>query len=331
MKGSDIFSNKGDIMEDLLQNPRFAAAYAQLSTVSLNPRRHTASNAKAHSDAVAAMAKHLGRANRCTDSEVSLLANLGYAHDIGKITGTARPARSLDVLAECGLSEGPFLRFVKWHDTSLPWYRAALRGQAPTDRAWRRLANEVDVRLLCIFMVADRVDAPGGWRRNVPTEWFLSQAFQRGLIGDLRLDLEHHPSEISFGAAFCMRDGEEPRVLAVRTGAEQWDLPTGEIEWDELPEETTVRALREVSGMTGEFEECGELGRVEYFTGTGPSRRLKRVRYSLVRAIGRPSVLGDLPQGVWERRWLRLVEVQDATLAHEDLRMVLSSALFRTP
>ena len=175
-------------MEDLLKNERFVAAYDTLGRVTLNPSRHTASNAREHSEAVAKMAARLASANGCTDDEVALLTNLGHAHDIGKITGTARPARSLDVLADCGIRDGTLLGLVKWHDTSLPWHQSALRGETPSDKAWRRLTSEVDLRLLCLFMVADRVDAPGGWRCNAATTWFISEARSRGLIGELILD-----------------------------------------------------------------------------------------------------------------------------------------------
>ena len=72
-------------MDDLLKNERFVAAYDRLRRVSLNPRRHTAADARAHSDAVAQMAARLALANGCSDAEVALLTNLGYAHDIGKL------------------------------------------------------------------------------------------------------------------------------------------------------------------------------------------------------------------------------------------------------
>jgi ADP-ribose pyrophosphatase YjhB (NUDIX family) len=313
-------------MEDLLKNERFAAAYERLGSVSLNPRRHTASDARAHSDAVAAMAAQLANANGCSPAEVALSTNLGHAHDIGKITGTARPARSLDVLADCGVTDQTLLGLVKWHDTSLPWHRSTIRGEAPSDKAWRRLAGEVDVRLLCLFMVADRVDAPGGWRRNAPTTWFLSEAKARGLVDDLVLDLDGFPSEICAGAALVTRDDDEPAVLLIRTRSSGWELPKGGIEWDELPEEAAVRELREESGVVGDLGVTGELGRLEYFLGEGSERRLKQVRYYVARALGEPT-LGDLPKRTRQRRWLRAAEVDDAPLVSEDLRPLLRRAL----
>src|SRR6185436_10396330 len=172
-------------MTTLLDNPKFADAFARLADVKLNPRRHTAANARAHSEAVSRRAGVLARQNQCTDAEIVLLEDLGLCHDIGKITGTARPERSLEVLAQCNVTDATLLGLVKWHDTALPWWNSHRKGQPPSDKAWRRLAEEVDLRLLSIFMVADREDAPAGWRRNLPTPWFHAEARARNLLGDL--------------------------------------------------------------------------------------------------------------------------------------------------
>lgn len=273
------------------------------------------------------MAGRLGALNGCSADESELLTNLGFAHDIGKITGTARPARSLDVLADCGVSDLRLLALAKWHDTSLPWHRSTLRGEPPSDKAWRRLASEVDVRLLCLFMVADRVDAPGGWRRNAPTTWFLGEARARGLLGDLTLDVDDHPSEICAGAALVAGD-DVRRVLVIRTRSAEWELPKGGIEWDELPTEAAVRELREEAGAQGELTVGAELGCVDYFLGVGRERRLKRVRYYPVRA---PEVatLGDPPGGTLERRWLCRSELDPLPLVNEELRTIFRLALDR--
>jgi ADP-ribose pyrophosphatase YjhB (NUDIX family) len=313
-------------METLLDNEQFAAAYERLASVTLNPRRHTARDARAHSDAVAAMAARLGAANRCSAAEVALLRNLGHAHDIGKITGTARPARSLDVLAACGVPDRALLALVKWHDTSLPWHRSAGRGEPPSDKAWRRLASEVDVRLLCVFMVADRVDAPGGWRRNAPTTWFVSEARARGLIDNLVLDLDDHPSEVCAGAALLRHSGDGSEVLVTRTRAASFELPKGGIEWDELPEEAVVRELREESGVAGDLRVDDALGHIEYFVGSGPDRHLKRVVYHAVVSSG-TLTLGELPARTRERRWLRKEDLDGVPLVNEELRLLLRTAL----
>ena len=315
-----------DLLNNVSSNPRFAAAFERLGRVCLNPRRHTAPNARAHSDAVARMAAKLGRANGCSPAEIALLATLGHAHDIGKITGTARPARSLEVLADCGVTDEALLGLVRWHDTSLPWHRAMRRGEAPSDKAWRRLAREVDVRLLCLFMVADRVDAPAGWRRNAPTIWFHAEARKRGLVDALVLDVDDHPSEISAGAALVGREGGEPVVLVIRTRREGWELPKGGLAWDDLPEEAAIRELREEAGVAGELAVSKRLGELQYPIDGGGERWLKRVCYFVARARGEPS-LGDLPKRTHERRWLREQEVEGLPLVNEDLRPLLRAAL----
>jgi len=296
-------------MEPVTTNPRFAEAYQKLADVRLNPRRHTAANALAHSEMVARRAGALARANGCTPDEVQLLENLGRAHDIGKITGTAKPEKSLGVLADCGVSDPAFLALVKWHDTNLPWWTSSQRGQPPTDKAWRRLASELDVRLLVLFMVADRVDAPPGWRRNAPLVWFLGEAKQRALVGDLDLDLPGEPSEISAGGVL-VHDG---KALVIRVRADHFELPKGGIEWDELPPDAAMRETREEAGVTGALEAEGELGHVDYRVATHD----KRVRYFKLRGEG---VLGPLPSRTHERRWVTRDELASLPFVTEDVR-----------
>lgn len=313
-------------MDSVLNNERFAEGFRRLAGVRLNPRRHTAANALEHSEAVATHAVELARANGCTEGEVCLLENLGRAHDIGKITGNARPERSLEVLRDCGVEDSVFLGLVKWHDTSLPWYSSKTRGQPPSDKAWRRLASEVDVRMLAMFMVADRVDAPPGWRRNAPTVWFLQEARGRGLISDLTLDLPNHPSEVSAGGA-VVRDVEGTReALVIRVRAEGYELPKGGIEWDELPSDAAARETREEAGVQSEVIAGRELGHVDYLVGEGTDRHLKRVRYfSLEPAT--PVHLGALPDRTRERRWLQRGDVGSVPFVNDDLRTLVLDAL----
>ena len=71
---------------------------------------------------------------------------------------------------------------VKYHDTNLPWYISMQKGQPPSRKAWAKLGRKVNMRLLCIFMVADRVDCPGGWQANDALVWFLEEATKRGFL-----------------------------------------------------------------------------------------------------------------------------------------------------
>ena len=54
------------------------------------------------------------------------------------------------------------------------------------------MLRKLDIRLLCLFMVADRVDCPGGWQANEPLVWFLDQVKQRNLL-DLDLVIDNGP------------------------------------------------------------------------------------------------------------------------------------------
>jgi len=169
-------------MIDLLGNPTFLADFEALEKVGLNPSRHTAPNAKAHSLAVVNRVEELAALNGCSVEERSILRGLGYAHDIGKILGGARPEKSVEVLGRYGVDSPSFAELVRFHDINLPWFNAFLRGEPPSDKAWRRLADRVDLRLLCLFMIADRVDAPGGWTANQPLVWFLGEVRRRLLV-----------------------------------------------------------------------------------------------------------------------------------------------------
>jgi hypothetical protein len=176
-------------MSSLLDNPDFHADYDRLKTVSLNPSRHAAPNTYEHCELVCKRVLELAALNSCTAEETVLLADIARVHDIGKITGTADPDESVVLLTNYGITDERFIDLVKYHDTNLPWYQAAQRGEPPSDKAWNKLTRKVDLRLLCLFMVADRVDCPGGWRANRPLVWFLDEVKRRNILSvDLVLD-----------------------------------------------------------------------------------------------------------------------------------------------
>ena len=313
-------------MNRLLDNPAFASRYRDLARVRLNPRRHAMADALTHSEAVAARAAALASASGMTGAERDLLEDLGRAHDIGKITGTARPERSLEVLDTCGVTDPVLRALVRWHDTSLPWWNSSRKGQPPGDAAWRRLAGDVDLRHLALFMVADRVDAPGGWRRNLPTLWFQGEARRRGLLGhDLVLDLPDAPSEISAGAVLVDGDGAARRALVIRTRGDGFELAKGGLEWDELLEEAACRELAEEAGVTGALDVIGPLGKVAYDVESSGERWHKHVHLFAVRARGDVD-LGPLPERTRERRWVDRAAAASLPLVDESLRPILLAA-----
>lgn len=182
------------------------------------------------------------------------------------------------------------------------------------------------MRLLCMFMVADRVDAPAGWRRNAPTLWLLNEARRRGLIESIDFEVAGHPSEVCAGVALT-RNGTEKELLLIRVRRDAYELPKGGIEWDELPRVAAIRELEEEAAVEGEFEVIGKVGELEYQvqslapeTGT----HLKRVDYFHVRA---PSIekLG-LPCRTRERIWISQTQVSSTPLVSEGLRPVLMAA-----
>jgi hypothetical protein len=176
-------------MHPILNHPIFRADFERLREVTLNPERHTAKTARDHAELVAQRGAALAAAHELSAEDTQTLVTLAFVHDIGKISGTARPAASVELLPRYDLTEERFIELVRYHDINLPWWQSAQRGEPPTDKAWRKLASRVNVRLLCLFMVADRVDCPGGYRQNRALMWFLDEAQRRGLVGPpLRLE-----------------------------------------------------------------------------------------------------------------------------------------------
>ncbi len=173
----------------ILQNKQFLEDYEKLKSVSLNPERHTAKNAHAHTEMVRERVAYLAEKNDCTPEETDMLACLALVHDIGKIDGTSYPSASVDLLPKYGFDTENIARhehmaqLVKYHDTSLSWYNSVRRGDAPSFRAWDRMARKLDIWLLVIFMIADRIDCPGGWGLNDATVWFIDEANKRGYLG----------------------------------------------------------------------------------------------------------------------------------------------------
>lgn len=169
-------------MKLIIENPNFQEDYQKLKKIKLNPEKHSAETAFEHTEMVVQKMKEIASQNQCTEEESSLLLNLAYVHDIGKVTGSANPSESVELLARYGIKDEGFINFVKYHDINLPWHQLSLKGEIPSDKSWRKMAGRVDIRLLCLFMIADRVDCPGGWQSNEALMWFLGEAKRRGFL-----------------------------------------------------------------------------------------------------------------------------------------------------
>lgn len=167
---------------DLFANEAFRRDYAALRFVSLHPERHFAENAQVHTQLVVERTRQLCAENGMSEADTERLTLLAYLHDIGKSRGTSRPQQSVELLAEYGITELALVKLVKYHDLNLPWYISHERGETPSDKAWRKLARETDLRLLCLFMIADRIDCPGGFRENAALTWFWAEADKRGYL-----------------------------------------------------------------------------------------------------------------------------------------------------
>ena len=153
-----------------------------MRSVSLNPEKHSVANGYDHCEQVRDRAIDLASHNECTPEQIELLANLARVHDIGKITGTANPSKSVELLPKYGIMDEHLLQLMKYHDTNPSWYISAQKGQPPSDKAWRKMARKVNMRLLCIFMVADRFDCPGGWKANDALIWFIGETKAKGYL-----------------------------------------------------------------------------------------------------------------------------------------------------
>lgn len=321
-------------MDDLLADPRFRADYKKLKDVKLNPARHSASNAHEHCEMVTARVVQLATLNGCSEAETRLLRNLALVHDIGKIFGTANPDKSVELLPRYGITDPLFIELVKYHDINLPWFLAHERGQPPSDKAWRKLTNKVNVRLLCLFMVADRVDCPGGWRTNRPLFWFLEEVKARKLL-DRELILDDGPTvpasdqpvmDVSAGGALLRGSPSDPELLVIKIRSDGYELPKGHLEWDETPERAAARELREETGLVSEPKPGELLGTLEYAFSKDGGTIHKRVHFFLFTAAESGPLFGEKPSRTRELRWINKADVATLPLVNEDLRSIILKA-----
>jgi 8-oxo-dGTP pyrophosphatase MutT (NUDIX family) len=308
---------KEKTMNFLLQHPAFVKDFKALSQVTLNPARHTSANAQEHSIAVAKEALQIAQQNGCTEAECQLLEALGLLHDIGKISGSASASKSVDLLPCYEITDPRLIALVHSHDVNLPWWISSQKGEAPSDKAWRKLVAKVDLRLLCLFMVADRVDCPGGWRANKPLVWFLTEAKRRGLLSqELSLPEGHEEPIVEHCAGGVLRRQKSGSIelLVLKMRGNTYELPKGHIEPNETAQEAAARELFEETGLTVEVKEL--LGSVEY-----PLHDIignKQVQYFLCESNQDTPTAANL-----EPRWIQAHELDALPLISEALRSLL--------
>jgi ADP-ribose pyrophosphatase YjhB (NUDIX family) len=322
-------------MSNLRTDPHFLADYEKLKGVKLNPARHAARNAHEHCEMVASRVVQLAILNNTSSVERVVLENLAAVHDIGKIAGTADPAKSVELLPQYGVTDEALTELVRYHDINLPWFLAHQRGQPPSDKAWRKLVNKVNVRLLCLFMVADRVDCPGGWRTNRPLVWFLEEVRARHLL-ERELILDDGPSvaatghagiEASAGGALLQGSPPHVELLVVKVRSDGYELPKGHLEWDETPARGAVRELQEETGLASEPKAGELLGTLDYSFEQDGVTIHKRVHYFLFTAAEPgPLAFAAKPARTKELRWINETDALALPLVSEELRPIILKA-----
>ena len=323
------------MMNSILDNAAFRADYDKLADVSLNPTRHSARDAREHCELVRRRAKDLAELNGCDEAQKVILDNLSLVHDIGKIEGTASPAKSVELLPRYGEFDDAFIALVKYHDTNLPWYQASQKGEPPSDKAWNRLARRTDLRLLCLFMVADRVDCPGGWIANEPLVWFLDECEKRRLLApDFQVDdgpavvLPTSPvTEHSAGAVLVAPTGDEYQALLIRVRSSGFEIPKGHVEAGESPSAAALRELQEETGISSPLSIREPVGRIGYSFDKDALRIQKEVTYFLAVPCAEGDLdFGALPKRTREVRWITESDIADTQLVNDELADILRRA-----
>lgn len=241
----------------------------------------------------------------------------GARHDQG--------VRLCRAASQASVADEGLLALVAAHDTNLPWYLSSQRGEAPSPKAWRKLAGKVDMVLLCLFMVADRVDCPGGWKNNPPLRWFLEEAGRQGVLpSGLSLDPPGIRCERSSGA-ILVREGA---ALLIRVRDQGYEIPKGRLVWDESVCGAAARELAEETGVSGAVVDAApEIAQVRYSFPSGAHIVHKTVHYLNARPGPGGIRCGAVPERTRELRWASRQDLDSIPLVDESLRDILASAL----
>ena len=170
------------IMKSVIENPLLLMDYMLLKEVKMNPAKHTSSSVYEHTEKAVTRVRELAAENSCSEEETAFLVNLAYLHDIGKLIGKPHQKHSVELMKKYGITDQALINLVYNHDVSLSCHTSFKQGHAPRDKAWTDLACSVNIFHLCLFMIADRCDAPGGFKNNEPTIWFINELQARKLL-----------------------------------------------------------------------------------------------------------------------------------------------------
>jgi ADP-ribose pyrophosphatase YjhB (NUDIX family) len=234
------------------------------------------------------------------------------------------------MLPRYGVTDARFVDLVRYHDVNLSWHIAAMRGDPPTDKAWRKMSGRLDMRELTLFMVADREDCPGGFRENAPLMWFLEEVQRRGLVdvASLVLDVtddDARAPELCAGALVVRESARGAEVLVIDQGRGAFELPKGHLETGEGPEQAAIRELKEESGV---IVPAGIGTPLALRTHSFRRRDVPVVKYVyFARFACRIPTERGAPTSLRERRWVTAGELDALPLVAESLRSLIIGAL----
>lgn len=128
-------------------------------------------------------------------------------------------------------------------------------------------------------------------------------------------------AEHSAGGVVVRGRGQQAEFLAIKpAGQERWQLPKGNIDSGETPEQAAIREVREEGGVDVSLE--GHLQRISYFYRAAERRVSKTVDFFLMRFVGGDHANHDAE--VDEARWFPFADYSTLTFPSE--RQVVQAA-----